>query len=44
MPETTTSMAPFAPSPLEQILGIVNNHWQGRAVAVAVELELAIIL
>ena len=41
MPETTTSMAPFAPSPLEQVLGIVNNHWQGRAVAVAVDLELA---
>src|SRR5262245_4593015 len=41
MPETTTSMTPSAPSPLEQILGIVNNHFQGRAVAVAAELELA---
>lgn len=33
------STAP-APSPLEQVLGIVINHWQARAVAAACELEL----
>jgi len=29
------------PTPQEQILGIVNNHWQGRCVGVAAQLELA---
>ena len=31
----------IAPTPQEQILGIVNNHWQGRCVGVAAQLELA---
>lgn len=34
----------FASSPQEYILGIVNSHIQGRAVAIAAELELADIL
>jgi len=29
------------PTPQEQILGIVNNHWEGRCVGVAAQLELA---
>jgi hypothetical protein len=29
------------PTPQEQILGIVDNHWQGRCVGVAARLELA---
>jgi hypothetical protein len=28
-------------TPQEQILGIVNNHWQSRCVGVAAQLELA---
>ena len=31
----------IAPTPQEQILGIVNNHWQSRCVGVAAQLELA---
>jgi len=30
-----------APTPQEQIQGIVNNHWQSRCVGVAAQLELA---
>jgi hypothetical protein len=30
-----------APTPQEQILAIVNNHWQSRCVGVAAQLELA---
>jgi hypothetical protein len=30
-----------APTPQEQILGIVNNHWQSRCLGVAAQLELA---
>jgi hypothetical protein len=30
-----------APAPQEQILAIVNNHWQSRCVGVAAQLELA---
>ena len=33
-----------APSPQEQILGIVNNQWQSRCVGVAAQLELADLL
>ena len=36
-----TGMHTAAPSPSEQILGIVNNHWQSRCVGVAAQLELA---
>jgi hypothetical protein len=39
MPETGART--IAPSPQEQILGIVNNHWQSRCVGVAAQLELA---
>ena len=39
MPETGAQTT--APSPQEQILGIVNNHWQSRCVGVAAQLELA---
>lgn len=44
MPDTRTAAAPSAPTPQEQILGVVHAHWQGRAVAVAAELELADLL
>ena len=30
-----------APTPQEQILGIVNNHWQSCCVGAAAQLELA---
>ena len=39
MPETGAETT--APSPQEQILGIVNNHWQSRCLGVAAQLELA---
>jgi len=39
MPETGAQTT--APAPQEQILGIVNNHWQSRCVGVAAQLELA---
>jgi hypothetical protein len=39
MPETGAQTT--APTPQEQILGIVNNHWQSRCVGVAAQLELA---
>jgi len=39
MPETAAQTT--APTPQEQILGIVNNHWQSRCVGVAAQLELA---
>ena len=42
MAETGTRLT--APTPQEQILGIVNNHWQGRCVGVAAQLELADLL
>lgn len=44
MPETHAAAAPSEPAPQEQILGVVHAHWQGRAVAVAAELELADLL
>ena len=44
MAETKSASVPVVPSPQEQILGIVINHWQGRAVAIACELELADLL
>jgi hypothetical protein len=34
-------MQPSAPSPHEQILGIVNNYWQACSVAAAAQLEIA---
>jgi hypothetical protein len=39
MPETGAQTT--APTPQEQILGILNNHWQSRCVGVAAQLELA---
>jgi len=39
MPEA--GARPTAPTPQEQILGIVNNHWQSLCVGVAAQLELA---
>jgi hypothetical protein len=42
MPETTTQMS--AATPQEQILGIVNNYWQGCSVGAAAQLELADLL
>lgn len=44
MAEATSATARSAPSAQEQILGIVINHWQGRAVAIAAELGLADLL
>jgi hypothetical protein len=35
---------PSAPTPQEQVLGIVNNYWQGCAVGAAARLELADLL
>jgi len=40
----STVAAPTTPTPQEQILGIVTNHWQSRAVAIAAELGLADLL
>jgi hypothetical protein len=37
MPEAAAQMN--APTPQEQILGIVNNHWQSRCVRVAAQLD-----
>lgn len=42
MPEATAHMR--AVTPQEQILGIVNNHWQGCSVGAAAQLELADLL
>ena len=39
MPETTMQMS--APTPQEQILGIVNNYWQACCVGAAAQLEIA---
>ena len=39
MPETGAQTT--VPTPQEQILGIVNNHWQSRCVGAAAQLELA---
>ena len=44
MADTKLAAATSATSAQEQILGIVTNHWQGRAVAIACELELADLL
>ena len=44
MAETTTTMARTAPTPQEQILGIILGYWQSRALAVAADLELADLL
>jgi hypothetical protein len=44
MIESSAAAALSAPAPHEQILGVVNAHWQGRAVAVAAELEMADLL
>jgi hypothetical protein len=44
MAEAASASAHPAPSAQERILGIVTNHWQGRAVAIASELELADLL
>jgi hypothetical protein len=42
MPEAATQIT--APTPQEQILGIVNNYWQSCCVGVAAQLELADLL
>jgi hypothetical protein len=42
MSETETR--PSAPTPQEQVLGIVNNYWQGCSVGAAARLELADLL
>src|SRR3990172_11729764 len=42
MPDQATRMS--APTPKEQIVGIVNNYWQGCSVGAAAQLELADLL
>jgi len=39
-----TAMPMSASSPQEQILGIVNNYWQGCCVGAAAQLEIADLL